>query len=172
MNDKTATPAEATEVQKTRIRPNMARYVPVKSGSGKRTYRTDDFIARTLDGKDLVTTKTHAAELGVNYAKWGALNNGQQRMLIGNALRTGMALKENALTEAQVSAVFGPPAAPYDADAAAAAKAAREAEAAEKKAEKARTATAKAESAAAAAKAEPEQAPAEPSKKQVVKSKK
>lgn len=150
MNEPTQAPTTdpGTEEAKTRIRPDLGRYVPAKSGNGKRTQRTDDFVARSLDGKTLDQVKANAASLGINVEKWAHLNNGQQRMLIGNAMRTAMARKEEPLTEAAITKHFGEPVAPYDADAAAAAKAAREAEAAAKKEAKekaAKEAAAKAE---------------------------
>src|SRR5262245_49174701 len=114
MNDQTqaATPeAEATE-QKVRIRPDLGRYIRAKSGNGKRTQRTDDFIARTLDGKTIDAIKEGATKLGVDFSKWNDLNIGQQRMLIGNKLRHFIE-RTKTLTEEQVTEVFGEPAAVY-----------------------------------------------------------
>ena len=116
---------------KTVIRPDLNRYVRDKSGSGKRSHRTDDFVARTLAGKDLATIKNGANLFGIDHGKWDALNPGQQRMLIGNALRHRLADTKNPLSEQAVTDVFGEPAAPYDAEAAEAARvAAAEAKAA------------------------------------------
>lgn len=113
MNDQTnAAPAtEATEA-KVHIRPDLKRYIRDKSGNGKRTHRTDDFIARTLAGKSIEAIKTGAAALGVDYAKWEGLNIGQQRMLIGNKLRHFIE-RTKTLTEEQVTSVFGEPAPVY-----------------------------------------------------------
>lgn len=119
MNETTEAPAST----KTTIRPDLSKYVRAKSGSGKRTQRTDDFVARTLDGKTLHEVLNGAGQLGIDTGKWSHLNNGQQRMLVGNALRHLLTAKKDPITEAQISAVFGDPTAPYDADAAAAAKA-------------------------------------------------
>lgn len=124
MNDQTQAAPEATEVQKTVIRPDLKRYVRAKSGNGKRTHRTDDFVARSLDGKTVQEVLEGGAKLGIDVAKWGHLNPGQQRMLVGNALRHLLVAKKDPLTEEQITAVFGEAAAPYDAEAAAAAAAA------------------------------------------------
>lgn len=139
MNDQTVTEAPQTEgqVTKTVIRPNMANYVPDKSGSGKRTHRTDDFVARSLAGKSVDEVKERASKLGIDVEKWSHLNPGQQRMLIGNRLRTLMKARENPLTEEDITAVFGEPVPEYDAEAAAAAKQAAAEERERKKAEKA-----------------------------------
>lgn len=125
MNDQT-TQAPATEDAKVRIRPDLNRYIRDKSGNGKRTHRTDDFVARTLAGKSIDQIKDGATSLGIDYSKWLERNIGQQRMLIGNKMRH-MIDRLKTLTEEQVTSVFGEPAAPYDAEAAAAAKAAAEA---------------------------------------------
>lgn len=127
MNDQTtqAPAAEATDT-KVRIRPDLNRYIRAKSGNGKRTHRTDDFIARTLDGKNIDQIKEGATKLGVDFTKWLGLNIGQQRMLIGNKLRHFIE-RTKTLTEEQVTEAYGEPVAPYDAEAAAAAKAAAEA---------------------------------------------
>lgn len=139
MDNQTVTEAPQTEgqVTKTVIRPNMANYVPDKSGSGKRTHRTDDFVARSLAGKSVDEVKERASTLGIDVEKWAHLNPGQQRMLIGNRLRTLMKARENPLTEEAITAVFGEPVPEYDAEAAAAAKQAAAEERARKKAEKA-----------------------------------
>ena len=126
MNDQTNATPEAQEQAKVQIRPDLNRYIRDKSGNGKRTHRTDDFIARTLAGKSIEQIKEGAGKLGVEYAKWEGLNIGQQRMLIGNKLRHFIE-RTKTLGEGQVTAVFGEPVAEYDAEAAAAAKAAAEA---------------------------------------------
>lgn len=139
MEHQTVTEAPQTEgrAAKTVIRPNMSNYVPDKSGSGKRTHRTDDFVARSLAGKSVDEVKERARTLGVDVEKWSHLNPGQQRMLIGNRLRALMKARENPLTEEAITAVFGEPVPEYDAEAAAAAKLAAAEERARKKAEKA-----------------------------------
>lgn len=125
MTDEAPTTEEST---KTVIRPDLSRYVRDKSGGGKRTHRTDDFVARTLAGKDLDEIKRGANLLGIDTSKWAALNNGQQRMLIGNALRHRLVDKKAPTTEQAITDVYGEPVAPYDAEAAAAAQAAAAAE--------------------------------------------
>lgn len=137
MNDTAAAPAETPADTKTVIRPDLNRYVRAKSGNGKRTHRTDDFVARTLDGKTLDQIKEGAALLGIDHEKWSGLNNGQQRMLIGNAIRNRLTAKKEPLAESVVTDVFGAPAEPYDAEKAAAEAAAKAAEKAEKEAAKA-----------------------------------
>lgn len=128
MNDQTQVAAtEAAEEQKTRIRPDLNRYVRDKSGRGKRTHRTDDFVARSLAGKELDVIKQGASLLGIDHAKWEHLNPGQQRMLIGNALRHRLADVKNGLEEREISDVYGEPVAPYEAKEEAAAPAQEEA---------------------------------------------
>lgn len=148
----------APEVTKPVIRPKLENYVRAKSGTGKRTHRTDDVVARTLDGKTLDDIKAGAQTLGIDHSKWAHLNNGQQRMLIGNALRARLTAKkeEERLSEKVLADVLGEPVAPYDAEKAEAdAKAAAE----KREADKAAKETAKAEKAAAnAAKAAEKQA--------------
>lgn len=132
MNDQSTTPA-TEESAKTRIRPDLNRYIRDKSGNGKRTHRTDDFVARTLAGKTIEQIKEGASKLGVDCVKWLGLNIGQQRMLIGNKLRHFLD-RTKTITEAQVTEALGEPVPVYDAEAAAAAKAAADAEKAAKKA--------------------------------------
>jgi hypothetical protein len=136
MNDKTEQ-VEATEevTHKTVIRPDIARYVRDKSGNGKRTHRTDDFIARTLAGKNIDEIKAGAEKLDIDFEKWNHLNIGQQRMLIGNKLRHLMQLTKDPLTEDRVTEVYGEPVAEYDEEAEAAAKAAAAAKAEDQKEE-------------------------------------
>ena len=82
MNDATAT-TEATEVKKVAIRPDISKMVKTKSGS----YHKDDFIGHALDGLTLAQVKQIAGEVGLDPAKYGHLNNGQQRMTLGSQLR-------------------------------------------------------------------------------------
>lgn len=148
MNDTTAPVAQEATKTKTTIRPDLSRYVTAKSGKGKRTHRTDDFVARILDGKSLEDVAAGCEKLGIAN-KWTGLNNGQQRMLLGNALRLRLRNTKEPLSEDAVIAVFGQPAEPYDAEKAAAAKAEAERVKAEKAAAKKEAAEKK-----AAAKAE------------------
>lgn len=134
MND-TSTPAAVADT-KTIIRPKLENYVRAKSAGGKRTHRTDDLTARTLAGKDLNAIKQGANILGIDHTKWNHVNVGQQRMLIGNAIRHLLKDEKSSVTEATLRDVFGEPAAPYDAEAAAAEAAAKAEAAAAKKAEK------------------------------------
>lgn len=136
MTENTEQAAVEQTSTKTVIRPNLNNYVRAKSGSGKRTHRIDDLVARTLDGKTVEQVVEGGTKLGINTAKWLHLNPGQQRMLVGNALRHAMNDTKEPLTAEKLASVFGEPAAPYDAEAAAAAKAAADAEKARKKAEK------------------------------------
>lgn len=141
---------EQAAPQKTVIRPNLKNYVPAKSSAGKRSHRIDDLTARCLDGKSLEQIKTGADLLGIDHGKWSHLNNGQQRMLIGNKVRAMLSAKKDPITEDAVIQAFGEPAAPYDAEAAAA-KAEKEAAKAAAKAEKEAAAARAAEAAAARA---------------------
>jgi hypothetical protein len=110
MNDLNETAAAAAEAPaKTKIRPDLKRYIRDKSGNGKRTHRTDDFVARTLAGKSIEVIRDCASQLGVDHNKWSALNIGQQRMLIGNKLRHWLYGTKPTLTEQQVTGVFGEP---------------------------------------------------------------
>jgi len=113
MNDQTA-PA-TVEDTKVRIRPNLKRYVRDKSGRGKRTHRTDDFVARTLAGKNLDEIKQGATLLGIDHNKWSLLNDGQQRMLIGNKIRHLLyGVKDPTISEGDVTDVYGEPVAPAE----------------------------------------------------------
>lgn len=154
--------AAAAAPAKTVIRPDLNRYVRAKSGNGKRTHRIDDFTARSLSGKTVEEVVAGGAKLGIDTGKWAHLNPGQQRMLVGNAIRHLLTQAKDPITEAQVTEVFGEPAAPYDAEAAAAAAAKAAAEKAEKKAakEKAQAEAAEKAKAAAEAKAAAAAAPA------------
>ena len=125
------TESKAAE-SKTVIRPNLTNYVRAKSGSGKRSHRIDDLVARSLDGKGLDEVVSGAKALGIDTGKWSHLNPGQQRMLIGNALRKMVNNEKEPLLPATLASIFGEPVAPYDAEAAAAA----EQKAAEEKAAK------------------------------------
>lgn len=118
MNDQTAEAVATEAPAKTVIRPDLNRYVRDKSGNGKRTHRTDDFVARTLAGKSVEDVLKGAPLLGIDAAKWSHLNVGQQRMLVGNALRHRLQDTKNPLKEQDVTDVYGEPVAPYDADAA------------------------------------------------------
>lgn len=159
MNDKTAAVDPSTEVtsapatDKTTIRPNLDNYVTAKSASGKRTHRIDDLTARTLDGKSLEEVVSGGKALGIDVGKWAHLNNGQQRMLIGNAIRKMLTATKEPLSEAALADVFGTPSAPYDAEKAAAAAQAAQAEKEKKAAEKAAAAEKKAADNAAKAEA-------------------
>jgi hypothetical protein len=74
-----------TEVSttKARIRPNVANMVKSSGGS----FHKDDFIGNALAGLNLEQVKTIAADLGLDPSKYSHLNNGQQRMALGNSLR-------------------------------------------------------------------------------------
>lgn len=75
-----------------------ASYSEDRTADGRKTLHNNDKVAGELAGKDLAEVKKHvAAKIGTSAAmftkRWGHLNNGQQRMLIGNAYRQW--LKEN-----------------------------------------------------------------------------
>lgn len=147
--------AAAAAPAKTVIRPDLNRYVRAKSGNGKRTHRIDDFTARSLNGKTVQEVVDGGAKLGIDTAKWAHLNPGQQRMLVGNAIRHLLTQAKDPITEASVTEVFGEPAAPYDAEAAAAAAQAAAAEKQAKKDAKEAAAAAKLQAAQEAAAAAP-----------------
>lgn len=111
MNENTTPATLDTEsgTAKVRIRPDLSRYVRDKSGNGKRTHRTDDFVARVLAGKSIDEIKQGAVLLGIDVAKWEALNPGQQRMLIGNKIRHLLLGAKPTLDEAAVTDVYGEP---------------------------------------------------------------
>lgn len=114
MNDTAQTEGqEAATVAKTVIRPDLKRYVRTKSGNGKRTHRTDDLVARLLAGKTLDEVKAGATAFQIDHAKWGNLNPGQQRMLIGNALRQLQKQAKDPVSSATLISIFGEPVAEY-----------------------------------------------------------
>lgn len=74
------------------IRPNLENYVKGRSGSGKRTMRTNDPIAEALDGFELDEVYAAAAKAtGIKRTeleeRYGHLNPGMQRMNLGNRIR-------------------------------------------------------------------------------------
>jgi len=109
MNDQNTALDTESGTAKTVIRPDLNRYVRDKSGNGKRTHRTDDFVARVLAGKTVEEIKQGAVLLGIDVAKWEALNPGQQRMLIGNKIRHLLQGAKPTLDESAVTDVYGEP---------------------------------------------------------------
>ena len=91
-----ATP-EATGV---RIRPNWDSLTKVQAASGKRSFDNADALAQTLRGKTLdeaygICVKALKAEgepttVKVLKARYSHLNQGHQRMCIGNKVRAAM----------------------------------------------------------------------------------
>lgn len=163
MNEQTSTTenTEAPAVTKTVIRPDLTRYVPAKSSGGKRSHRKDDLVARCLAGKSLEEVKNGGAAFGIDADKWAHLNPGQQRMLVGNALRSQMNAKKDPLTAAALTVVFGEPVPEFDPAAAAAEAEAKAQAKADAKAAKEAAAKEAAEKAAARAAAiPPAEAPA------------
>lgn len=75
--------SENTEVKSTKIRPNIANMVKAPGGS----FHKNDFVGNTLSGLTLDQVKEIAAAIGLNVDKYGHLNNGQQRMTLGNQIR-------------------------------------------------------------------------------------
>lgn len=70
-------------VAKTTIRPNIANMVKTPGGS----FHKDDFIGNALAGLSLSQVQQVAVAVGLDPSKYSHLNNGQQRMTLGNQLR-------------------------------------------------------------------------------------
>lgn len=85
----TQEPEKAEADGKTRIKPNTETYVNGHAA---------DFIGHALEGLTLDQVKQVAEKVGVDHAKYAHLNGGQQRMNIGNRLRTE-AKKDEAKAE-------------------------------------------------------------------------
>lgn len=84
-----------------RVKPDLSKYVKGVSGSGKKTMRTNDLVAASLDGFTLdevyavaqELTETAAKEL---HARYDHLNVGMQRMNLGNRIRGAIAKQDKA----------------------------------------------------------------------------
>ena len=74
---------ETADNGKTTIKPNTEKWAKT---DGKA--HTDDFIGHTLAGLTLDQVKHVAEKVGVDHHKYDHLNVGQQRMNLGNRLRT------------------------------------------------------------------------------------
>jgi len=92
---------EDTAPKEVRVKPDLSKYVKGVSGSGKKTMRTNDHVAASLDGFTLdecyavaqELTDTAAKELR---AKYSHLNVGMQRMNLGNRIRGAVAKADKA----------------------------------------------------------------------------
>lgn len=102
---------ESTEVEKTeiKIKIDTEGYVKGKNASGSTTYHNGDTVATALQAMNLAETYAVAAGiLDVSedelQAKYGHLNNGQQRMNLGNRIRGAISKidKANASTIAKL----------------------------------------------------------------------
>lgn len=78
------------ENAKTAIRPNVANMVKAAGGS----YHKDDFVGTTLNGLTVAQVLEIGTALGMEVAKYGHLNPGQQRMTVGNKIRKLTAIRE------------------------------------------------------------------------------
>ncbi|WVR18118.1 hypothetical protein JXVLWARM_CDS_0067 [Burkholderia phage Bm1] len=79
--------AQATQ-SKTRIQLPTTSMVRVKSVSGGVSFHCGDDVATKLHGLPLEQVKAIAATVGIDVTKYDHLNQGQQRMNIGNMLRS------------------------------------------------------------------------------------
>ena len=74
------------QVSKVTIRPNTAAMVKTKGGS----FHKNDDLGNALEGLTLDQVKEVASDCGIDFSKYANLNAGQQRMNIGNKLRTAV----------------------------------------------------------------------------------
>lgn len=93
--------ADKEEVKEVKVKPNLENYVKGVSGSGKRTMRSKDIVAESLDGFTVEETYRVAAELTDTpvkdlQTKYGHLNVGMQRMNLGNRIRGAIAKQDKA----------------------------------------------------------------------------
>ena len=95
-----ATAATSPEATGTRIRPNWDSLTKVQAASGKRSFDNADALALALRGKTLdeaytICAKALKAEgepttVKALKSRYSHLNNGHQRMCIGNKVRAAM----------------------------------------------------------------------------------
>lgn len=83
---------EAPETEKTVVRPNTENYQTARSASGSKSQHNGDPVAQALEGATLDETYGLAAEaletdVKALTEKYGHLNDGMQRMNLGNRLR-------------------------------------------------------------------------------------
>lgn len=76
--------------EKTTITPNTEGMIKTKGGS----FHKDDFVGSELAGLTIEQVKFIAFELGIDANKYNHLNVGQQRMNLGNRLRSMTAEKD------------------------------------------------------------------------------
>jgi len=96
-----ANPKEETAPKEVRVKPDLSKYVKGVSGSGKKTMRTNDHVAASLDGFTLDEVYAVAQELTDTPAKeyrdkYSHLNVGMQRMNLGNRIRGAIAKQDKA----------------------------------------------------------------------------
>lgn len=126
-----------TNNAKTRIKLPIDSMTRVKSVSGGVSFHCGDDIAQKMHGLPLAQVQSIAATVGIDHSKYAHLNPGQQRMNLGNLLRS-FVRKNPDDAETLYDAIAGVRAA-HDAETAeqrAAAEKAAEEKAAAKKAEK------------------------------------
>jgi len=93
---------EGTDAPKeVRVKPDLSKYVKGVSGSGKKTMRTNDHVAASLDGFTLDEVYRVASELTETpekeyREKYSHLNVGMQRMNLGNRIRGAIAKQDKA----------------------------------------------------------------------------
>lgn len=90
-----------TGSKKVRIKPDLSKYVSGVSGSGKKTKRSDDDVAQALDGftiAEVYAVASQMADTSVRdlQSKYGHLNDGMQRMNLGNRIRGAVAKLDKA----------------------------------------------------------------------------
>lgn len=96
-----ASAKEETAPKEVRVKPDLSKYVKGVSGSGKKTMRTNDLVASSLDGFTLDEVYAVAQELTDTPAKefrdkYSHLNVGMQRMNLGNRIRGAIAKQDKA----------------------------------------------------------------------------
>jgi hypothetical protein len=102
---------EESAAKEVRVKPDLSKYVKGVSGSGKKTMRTNDHVAASLDGFTLDEVYRVASELTDTPEKeyrdkYSHLNVGMQRMNLGNRIRGAIA-KQDKLREKDKSVANG-----------------------------------------------------------------
>ncbi len=92
---------EESAPKEVRVKPDLSKYVKGVSGSGKKTMRTNDHVAESLDGFTLDEVYRVASELTDTPEKeyrdkYSHLNVGMQRMNLGNRIRGAIAKQDKA----------------------------------------------------------------------------
>ncbi len=91
----------AQKPKEVRVKPDLTKYVKGVSGSGKKTMRTNDFVAESLNGFTLdevyrVATELTEIEQKELRSRYSHLNVGMQRMNLGNRIRGAIAKQDKA----------------------------------------------------------------------------